>query len=213
MNTQLQAINFKDNGDFVSGVSEFYKETFFITYRGNILALKYNFSARPGAEYFGLTVIHGWDLGTETIPESELEAFYLPLAEAATESAIESIKKEVKPLISDFKEAYDHYHSDGSSMDFEELRHRYSEMEDRAVELVESSGLGWDGMRTKEETPEDVYYADPEILDALITPDMSDMEIETAAIEETFVNWMLFHPSEIARVLFNHRDYLMNQAS
>ncbi|MDP4533505.1 hypothetical protein Q9252_15270 [Marinobacter salarius] len=213
MKDNLRTIHVEDNGDFVSGVNKVSNEQIHVTYKGNILALKYDFSVRPGKEFAGLTVIHEWNLGSKTVPESKLAEYYLPLGEAVTESAIGFIKKEVKPLIDQFKQAYDQYHSGGNTLDFDELGQKYSEMTGAAAWIVEDIGLGWDAMRTENETDADVYYADPETLDALVAPDMTDEEIEAIAREETFVNGMLFHPQEIAGVLLNHRDYQVDHAN
>jgi hypothetical protein len=213
MNDRLKDMFYEDNGDFVSGYSNLFKEWIYVTYSDSNLVLKYDFSANPGEEFVSIKAIHQCDMNAITVPESELTHLYVQLGPAATESAIDSIKNEIKPLIEQFKKAYDQYQSEGPTMDFVELGQKYSEVSEEITAIVEDSDLGWDGMRAKGETAADVYWADPEILDATITPDMSDEEIKLAAIEDTFWNGVLFHPDEIASVMSIYRDDLIDQAS
>jgi hypothetical protein len=213
MNERLKDIFFEDNGDFVSGVSKFFNDILYVTYSDSALALQYDFSSDPGEEFVQLTVIHERNVNSKTVPESELVHFYIRLGESATDSKIESIKNRMKPKIDEFKKLFDNYHSGDNAMRCDSLQEKYDELNDWCDECVEEIGLGQDGMRGEDETAEDVYYADSEVLDMLVSPKMTDQEIEAIAIEEIFVNGTLFHPAEIEGVLLGHRDYLLDQTS
>lgn len=211
MNEYLKNVYFEGNHNFVSGVCELVKDKVHVTFSGSNLALQYDLSASPGQEFVALTAVHERSMNSSTLPESKLAHLYLQLGEAATDSAIETIKDRVRPQIDEFKKLFDRYRSSDSCMDFDELRVKYNELKEWCDECVVEAGLGWDGIRGENETVEAYYHADPGLLDSLVSPDMSDKEIGAAAIEELFVNGVLFHPAAIAEVLSAHSEYLRDQ--
>jgi len=203
---------FEDNGDFVYGMNECpLGDIINVTYSGDVLALKYDFSSDPGDEFTRLAVIEECNRNSYTWAERDLTHLYLNLGVAVTEKALDAIIDKMRPAIHEFKQAYDDYHSDDRTIDFYALEEKYRALKELCERHVEDGGLGCDGMRGEFETAGDVYYADPEGLDFLVYPDTTDEEIDALAIEEFVLNGVLFHPREIASVLSGHRDDLIER--
>ncbi|KXS53245.1 MAG: hypothetical protein AWU57_2374 [Marinobacter sp. T13-3] len=213
MNDRLEDVFFQDNGEFISGVSQQLKDLLYFAYDGDDLALKYDFSARPGDEFTRLTVIHDCDRGSKSVPESELTHLYVQLGHVATKTDIEAIQEGIKPLIDNFKKSYDEYHALDTAIRWEDLAEKYNEMKDQAEELVKGLAPNCDSIRSNNEAASDYYYGHAELLEALVQPDMTDEQIDLVAIEEVFINGVLFHPHKIASVLTHYRDHLLAQAS
>lgn len=203
---------FVDNGDFVYGMNESpLGDIINVTYSGDVLSMKYDFSASAGEEFVRLAVIQECDRNSYTWAERDLTHLYLELGVAVTEKALDAIMDKMKPEIDEFKKAYDDYHSDDRTIDFYALGEKYSALKELCESHVECDGLGCDGMRGEFETAGDVYYADAESLNLLVCPDTTDEEIDKLAIEEFVLNGVLFHPREIASVLSGHRDDLIER--
>lgn len=212
MNSSNTNFQFVDEGDLFYGKDEhLLSDIINVTYSGNMLAIKYDFSPDSSDDFSQLTVIQECNRNSCTWAERDLTHLYLELGVVVTDKALNTIIDQMKPEIDEFRKSYNDYYSGTSTLDFYELGEKYSALKELCAEHIESNGLGCQGMRSECETLANIYYADSDTLDFLVSPDMTNEEIKSFAIEELLSNGVLFHPNEIAGALMDHRDYQIDR--
>ncbi|WP_288373365.1 hypothetical protein [uncultured Marinobacter sp.] len=192
----------------VSSAAQTPRERIFITYSGSVLALGYDFTSCAGDEVTGLTCVRECDMGSSSWPEHYCKALKSPLAEAVTESDIEAASTLLRPYIDAFKKIFDRYQSDESDIDFDNLRQEFFELKSSVDDCVSSMVLDLQSIRGCDVTAEAAFY-DSGVLEDLVTPTMSDREIQETAWRAVFVDGDPFHPEEIVDVLIHYRDNLL----
>lgn len=210
MNDLLKKIKLEDHGGFVSGTSQLMRERIFLIHTGNRLTLRYDFWDNPGDEADGLTCIYECNMSAMSWPEYYCEVLKVKLGEAVTESEIAAVHTLIRPYIDDYKKIFDDYHSGESDMEFDELCDKYRELKSSAEECVSEMDLDLQNMRGPEEFAASAY-CEVGTLEEIVTPDMTDDEIQEAALEIVFVDGHPFHPEEVAEALIDYRERLLDE--
>jgi len=210
MKDLLKKIDLEDHGGFVSGICQRSGKRIFLIYSGNRLTLRYDFRNDPGEEATGLTYIYECDMSAMSWPEHYCEVLKVKLGEAITDSDIEAAHTLLRPYIDDYKKIFDDYHSGESDMEFDELCQKYRELKSSVDECVSEMVLELQSMRGTDETASSAYY-EMGVLEDIVTADMTDEQIQEAALEAVFVVGDPFHPEEVAGALIDYREILLDE--
>ena len=210
MKDLLKKIDLEDHGGFVSGICQRSGKRIFLIYSGSRLTLQYDFGNSPGEEATGLTCFDGCGMSTMSWPEHYCEVLKVKLGEAVSESDIEAAHTLIRPYIDDYKKIFDDYLSDESDMEFDELCEKYRELKSSVEECVSEMVLDLQSMRGTDDTAANAYY-EMGVFDDMVTPDMTDDQIQEAALYAVFVGGDPFHPEEIADALINYRERLLDE--
>lgn len=208
MNGHEKNISYEDHVGWALGKSEYYQQIMGVSRSNHCLIMKYDLTKKVGEEFVGVTPDKLVEISDTNLSADRFHKLSFDIGRSLTESEVKYLKSNFDPEISNYREEL-------NSTDFFAEAEYIGELDERVHYLHLVFGLLLRELES--ERPDvwlqyrsayDLYHERNATLKLLDLKRMNDSDILKFAIEETFTNGVLFHPSEIKDAICEYRDSL-----